>query len=219
MTKAEIDRVVKIATTYKKAGPVPRLLGELQRVGQPDGLEGGRGRVDVVAGRGAARRAGHQRQVRGSADGLPRLVQRPGHRVARRERSRQAAGLLRLPELDVQRAGSAPTIMRQGYYIGNGSTLLQLDQVRTPAEPAGGIPFKADEYAFWYGGKPAAPRPAGHHRQGRRHQEGLGARRRLVRPAHRPLLVLELATSRTACTRSSGGTTSSAPRTAWLRRS
>ena len=103
MTNAEIDQRRQGRDQVQEGRAVPGLLGELQRVGQPDGLEGGRGRVDVVAGRGAARRAGHQRQVRGSADGLPRLVQRQRHRGARRERPRQAAGLLRLPELDVQR--------------------------------------------------------------------------------------------------------------------
>src|SRR4029077_5294952 len=41
-------------------------------------------------------------------------------------------------------------------------------------------------------GRDGRTRPAGHHRKGRGHQEGLGPRRRLVRPAHRALLVLEL---------------------------
>ena len=108
MTKAEIDQRRQDRDHVQEGRAVPRLLGELQRVGEPDGLEGGRGRVDVVAGRGAARRAGDQRQVRVPADGLPRLVQRAGHRVARRERPGEAAGLLRLHQLDVRRAGSAP---------------------------------------------------------------------------------------------------------------
>ena len=42
----------------QEGGAVPRLLGQLQRIGQPDGLEGGRGRVDAVTCRGAARRPG-----------------------------------------------------------------------------------------------------------------------------------------------------------------
>ena len=130
---------------------VPRLLGELQRVGQPDGLEGGRGRVDVVTGGGAPGRAGHQRQVREAAHGLPRLVQRSGHRVARRVRSREAAGLLRLHQLDVRRVARrddhAPGLLHrqrghaQGWIAKNGA-----------ANPAGGIPFKTDEYDFWYNG-------------------------------------------------------------------
>ena len=43
------------------------------------------------------------------------------------------------------------TIMRQGYYIGNGNLLLNwIDEGRR--NPAGGIPFKTDEYDFWYNG-------------------------------------------------------------------
>ena len=41
-----------------KEGPVPRVLDDVQRVGQLHGLRRGRDRVDVVAGRGAARGAG-----------------------------------------------------------------------------------------------------------------------------------------------------------------
>ena len=47
------------------------------------------------------------------------------------------------------------TIMRQGYYIGNGGTLLNWIKTKGGANPAGGIPFKADEYDFWYNGKTA----------------------------------------------------------------
>jgi putative spermidine/putrescine transport system substrate-binding protein len=46
------------------------------------------------------------------------------------------------------------TIMRQGYYIGNGGTLLNWIK-SNPTATAGGIAFKPDEYAFWYGGTPA----------------------------------------------------------------
>ena len=44
------------------------------------------------------------------------------------------------------------TIMRQGYYTGNGNSLLNWIKTKGASNPAGGIPFKADEYAFWYGG-------------------------------------------------------------------
>jgi putative spermidine/putrescine transport system substrate-binding protein len=47
------------------------------------------------------------------------------------------------------------TIMRQGYYIGNGKTLLNWIKTKGASNPAGGIPFKADEYDFWYNGKRA----------------------------------------------------------------
>jgi len=48
------------------------------------------------------------------------------------------------------------TIMRQGYYIGNGGTLLNWIKTNGAANPAGGIPFQADEYDFWYNGKQAS---------------------------------------------------------------
>ena len=35
------------------------------------------------------------------------------------------------------------TIMRQGYYIGNGNSLLNWIKTKGAANPAGGIPFKA----------------------------------------------------------------------------
>jgi putative spermidine/putrescine transport system substrate-binding protein len=46
-------------------------------------------------------------------------------------------------------------IMRQGYYIANGRSLprwLASDRARSTARP----PFTADEYQFWYNGRPAA---------------------------------------------------------------
>jgi putative spermidine/putrescine transport system substrate-binding protein len=46
------------------------------------------------------------------------------------------------------------TIMRQGYYIGNGSTLRSWIASH-PHETAGGIAFKPDEYDFWYNGATA----------------------------------------------------------------
>jgi putative spermidine/putrescine transport system substrate-binding protein len=47
------------------------------------------------------------------------------------------------------------TIMRQGYYIGNGATLRKWIAQNGASQPAGGIPFKVDEYDFWYNGKRA----------------------------------------------------------------
>jgi len=46
------------------------------------------------------------------------------------------------------------TIMRQGYYIGNGSTLRSWI-ASNPHDSAGGIAFKVDEYDFWYNGATA----------------------------------------------------------------
>jgi putative spermidine/putrescine transport system substrate-binding protein len=45
-------------------------------------------------------------------------------------------------------------IMRQGYYIANGSKLL--DWIKGPNASQGAPPFTAAEYDFWYNGKPAA---------------------------------------------------------------
>jgi putative spermidine/putrescine transport system substrate-binding protein len=44
-------------------------------------------------------------------------------------------------------------IMRQGYYIANGSSLQKW--LRSPAASAGSIKFSPEEYSFWYGGAPA----------------------------------------------------------------
>jgi putative spermidine/putrescine transport system substrate-binding protein len=44
-------------------------------------------------------------------------------------------------------------IMRQGYYIANGSSLQRW--LRSPAATAGSIKFSPEEYSFWYGGAPA----------------------------------------------------------------
>jgi putative spermidine/putrescine transport system substrate-binding protein len=47
-------------------------------------------------------------------------------------------------------------IMRQGYYIGNGNQLLGWINTKGKSTPFAGHAFAADEYDFWYGGKPAA---------------------------------------------------------------
>ena len=86
----------------QEAGPVPCVLVGLHRLGQPHGLEGGRARVDVVARRGARQGRGRQRPLRGAQGGLPRLVQRGGNLVEG-HRPGEAAGLLRLPQLELQR--------------------------------------------------------------------------------------------------------------------
>ena len=155
MTPAEIDRVVKIATTYKKAGQFRAYWANFNES------------VNLMASKEVVVESmwspavallvaqGDQREVRGPADGLPRLVQRAGHRGARRERPGQAAGLLRLPELDVRglarRDDHAPGLLHR-----QRRPLLNWIKTKGAANPAGGIPFKADEYDFWYGGARAA---------------------------------------------------------------
>ncbi len=58
MTRGRDGQAVQDPDQVQEGRPVPCVLGDLQRVREPHGLEGGRHRVDVVAGRGAARRAG-----------------------------------------------------------------------------------------------------------------------------------------------------------------
>ncbi len=101
-TKAEIDRLFKILTTYKKTGPVPRVLVGLHRLGELHGLEGGRDRVDVVARRGARQGGRREHPLRRPARGLPRLVQRRGH-LLEGHGPGEAPGLLRLHQLELQR--------------------------------------------------------------------------------------------------------------------
>ena len=84
------------------------------------------------------------------------------------------------------------TIMRQGYYIGNGGDAAQLDHDERCGEPRRRDPVQGRRVRLLVQRQARCARPARHHRQGRGHQEGLGARRRLVLPAHRPLLVVEL---------------------------
>ena len=59
MTKAEIDKTIDDPDRGQEGRPVPRLLEDLRRVGEPDGLGRGRDPVDVVARRHrGARRKG-----------------------------------------------------------------------------------------------------------------------------------------------------------------
>ena len=80
---------------------LPCVLVDLQRVREPDGLQGGRDRVDVVARRGAPRRPGCELPLRLPEGGHARLVQRPGdpearhRREARRRRTSTSTGCTR----------------------------------------------------------------------------------------------------------------------------
>ncbi len=50
MTKPEIDKTIAFLIEHEESRPVPRLLEELRREREPDGLGRGRHPVDVVAG-------------------------------------------------------------------------------------------------------------------------------------------------------------------------
>ena len=217
MTPAEIDRVVKIATTYKKAGQFRAYWANFNES------------VNLMASKEVVVESmwspavallvaqGDQRQVRVPADGLPRLVQRAAASRRTSRATRPSCRPATTTSTGCTTGWLGATIMRQGYYIGNGNSLLNWIKTKGAANPAGGIPFKADEYAFWYGGssRRAATCPASPARSAtsRRARSATVARSRSASATTRR----GTATSRTTRTRSSGGTTSSAPRAAWLR--
>ena len=207
MTKAEIDRLFKILTKYKKNGPVPRVLGDLQRLGQPHGLEGGRDRVDVVARRGAVKARRREHPLRRPAGGLPRLVRRRGHLVEGHgdPAKLQACydyinwkynGYLGADDhapglLHRQRADAAPVDQ-----VGRGQAGRRS---RPTSTTTGGAARRRRATCPGITGK------VGDIKKGSTREGGI------VPAAHLQLLVVELLLRRTTCTRSSGGTTSSAP--------
>jgi putative spermidine/putrescine transport system substrate-binding protein len=153
MTVAEIDRVVKIATKYKKQGQFRaywanfnesvNLMASKEVVVESMWSPA----VALLVAQGInVKYAAPPTGFRGwcSANGI-------AAHVAKDPAKLQAC----YDYLNWMYSGwLGATIMRQGYYIGNGSTLLNWIK-SNPSESAGGIPFKADEYDFWYNGKPA----------------------------------------------------------------
>ena len=210
-------QVVKIATTYKKAGQFRAYWANFNES------------VNLMASKEVVvesmwspavallGRPGHQRQVRGAA----RRASAAGAALrASRRTSRPIPAKLQacydyinwMYDGLARRDDHAPGLLHRQRGHAQG-----VDRKNGAANPAGGIPFKTDEYDFWYDGAragrdlPGITGKVGDIKKGSVRDGGSFA------TAHRPLLVLELATSRTARTRSSGGTTSSAPRTEWLR--
>jgi putative spermidine/putrescine transport system substrate-binding protein len=155
MTKAEIDRVVKIATTYKKAGQFRaywanfnesvNLMASKEVVVESMWSPA----VALLVAQGInVKYAAPPTGFRGwcSANGIAKHVASDPAKL-------QAC----YDYLNWMYTGwLGATIMRQGYYIGNGKTLLNWINTKGGSDPAGGIPFKADEYAFWYQGATAA---------------------------------------------------------------
>jgi putative spermidine/putrescine transport system substrate-binding protein len=153
MTTAEIDRVVKIATTYKKAGQFRAywanfnesvtLMSSKEVVVESMWSPA----VALLVAQGInVKYAAPPTGFRGwcSANGI-------AAHVASDPAKLQAC----YDYLNWMYNGwLGATIMRQGYYIGNGSTLRNWIASH-PHESAGGIPFKADEYDFWYNGATA----------------------------------------------------------------
>ena len=154
MTRAEIDRVVKVATRYKKQGQFRaywanfnesvNLMASKEVVVESMWSPA----VALLVAQGInVKYAAPPTGFRGwcSANGIATHVGSDSAKL-------QAA----YDYLNWMYEGwLGATIMRQGYYIGNGATLLNWIKTKGAANPAGGIPFQADEYAFWYGGKTA----------------------------------------------------------------
>ena len=190
MTQAEIDRVVKIATTYKKAGQFRAYWANFNE--SVNLMASKEVVVESMWSPAVAQLVAQGINVKYAAPptGFRGWCSANGIAAHVASRSRQAGGLLRLPELDVQRVAGrldhAPGLLhRQRRHA------AQLDQ----EEPAGDLRrhcVQARRVRVLVRRRPCYARPPGNHGQGRRHQEGFRPRRRLLQPAHRPLLVLEL---------------------------
>ena len=156
MTRAEIDRVVKVATKYKKQGQFRaywanfnesvNLMASKEVVVESMWSPA----VALLVAQGInVKYAAPPTGFRGwcSANGIAAHVASD---------SGEAAGVLRLPQLDVRgvarRHDHAPGLLHRQRW----SPLLNWIKSKGASNPAGGIPFQADEYAFWYGGKTAA---------------------------------------------------------------
>ena len=90
------------------------------------------------------------------------------------------------------------TIMRQGYYIANGQRLLPWIKSAAGRQRR----LHPRRVRLLVGRQAGGARPARHHRQGRRHQEGRATRGRLVPAAHLQVRVLELVSAPRASTSS-----------------
>ena len=155
MTTAEIDRVVKIATKYKKAGQFRaywanfnesvNLMASKEVVVESMWSPA----VALLVAQGInVKYAFPPTGPRGwcSANGI-------AAHVAKDPAKLQAA----YDYLNWMYNGwLGAVIMRQGYYIGNGGTLRNWIATKGGSDPAGGIPFKTDEFDFWYSGKRAS---------------------------------------------------------------
>jgi len=153
MTQAEIDRVVKIATTYKKAGQFKaywanfnesvNLMASKEVVVESMWSPA----VALLVAQGInVKYAAPPTGFRGwcSANGIATHV---GSDAAKLQACYDYLNWM-------YNGWLGATIMRQGYYIGNGAALRGWIASH-PAESAGGIPFKVDEYDFWYNGATA----------------------------------------------------------------
>ena len=134
MTPAEIDKVVKIATTYKKAGQFRAYWANFNE--SVNLMASKEVVVESMWSPAVALLVAQGINVKYAAPptGFRGWCSARRHRVARRERSGQAAGLLRLPELDVlgvaRRDDHAPGLLHRQRQLA-----AQLDQEQAPPTP------------------------------------------------------------------------------------
>jgi putative spermidine/putrescine transport system substrate-binding protein len=152
MTRAEMDRLFKILSTYKKNGHFRafwstfnesvNLMASKEVVIESMWSPA----VALLVAQGVnCRYAFPKEGMRGwcSAQGIPKHVTGEKLDAAYAYLNWMYEGYL------------GALIMRQGYYIANGTSLpkwLQSDRAKSTARP----PFTPEEYQFWYNGKPAS---------------------------------------------------------------
>ena len=190
MTKAEIDRVVKVATQYKKAGQFRAYWANFNES------------VNLMASKEVVVESMWSPAVALLvAQGINVKYAKPptGYRgwcsaqgIAAHVASDPAKLQACYDYINWMYDGwLGATIMRQGYYIGNGSHAQELDRHQGCGQPGRRHPVQDRRVRLLVQRRPRRPRSARHHGQGRRHQEGLSPRRWLVLAAHRPLLLVE----------------------------
>jgi putative spermidine/putrescine transport system substrate-binding protein len=153
MTKAEIDRVVKIATTYKKAGQFRAYWANFNE--SVNLMASKEVVVESMWSPAVAQLVAQGINVKYAAPPTGFRGWCSANGIAAHVASDPAKLQACYDYLNWMYNGwLAAVIMRQGYYIGNGATLRNWIKTH-PSEQAGGLPFKVDEYDFWYNGKPA----------------------------------------------------------------
>ena len=150
MTQAEIDRVVKIATTYKKAGQFRAYWANFNE--SVNLMASKEVVVESMWSPAVAQLVAQGINVKYAAPPTGFRGWCSANGIAAHVASDPAKLAACYAYLNWMYSGwLGASIMRQGYYIGNGATLLNWIK-KNPQETFGGIAFKPDEYAFWYGG-------------------------------------------------------------------
>jgi putative spermidine/putrescine transport system substrate-binding protein len=154
MTVKEIDRVVKIATTFKKAGQFRAYWANFNE--SVNLMASKEVVVESMWSPAVAQLVAQGINVKYAAPPTGFRGWCSANGIAAHVASDPAKLQACYDYLNWMYNGwLGASIMRQGYYIGNGATLLNWIKTN-PSESFGGIPFKPDEYAFWYGGARAS---------------------------------------------------------------